>query len=133
METYDITDEEFVYAVHAIVESNPDFVYEPPQPPGSSGWSARCLYAHGGAPSCLIGQALHRVGVPVYVLEDLDNLSSDSGGTAANVMLNILSPKGISNGVRHWAGHVQALQDTGTPWGEALATANRSYPGVANL
>jgi hypothetical protein len=105
-------------AMRAVVaEHGPDFVYEPPTGP-----EELCVNAHNGAPSCLIGRVLHRLGVPVALLERwpsapvvelLTNLKAELVVTASPDVAVVLSA-------------AQSRQDGKYPWGEALAVAEQT-------
>ncbi|MFJ8818180.1 hypothetical protein [Amycolatopsis thermoflava] len=101
-----------------VAERGADTVYQPVRLGASRPDRAplpNCVYAHNGAPSCLVGHALHRAGVPVEDLAkmtgQIDELSwwpesLDVGSDAVEVFLA-----------------AQYAQDEGSPWGDALAAA----------
>lgn len=78
---------------------------------------ATCVYVDEGSCSCLVGHILHRAGVPLAALESHNNLGvgddlflTDVGVTADDRTADFLS-------------HLQDSQDSGKPWGSALAWA----------
>ncbi len=71
-----------------------------------------CQYVFRGKPSCLIGQALVKVGVTV------DELRKQEGDSAREV-LNRLTD--VSDAVRFAATSAQRFQDGGLTWADALA------------
>jgi hypothetical protein len=105
-------------AMRAVVaEQGPDFVYQPPPEDGL------CVNAVNGAPSCLIGHVLHRLGVPVALLERwptapvwelLAHLKAELIVTADSDVADVL-------------GTAQDVQDAGDgTWGEALTAAEQT-------
>lgn len=113
-----ITDESFRAAVRQLAAEQPEYVYTRPDPFGYN----TCVYQYNGAPSCLIGQALHRLGVPVESLAAADNGAFERKG--ASTVLAVLAP-GTSADTRAWAQEVQYHQDLGNiPWGEAVRLAD---------
>jgi len=110
----------------AVAEKGEDYVYKKRGAAGN-----RCVYVHEEdgkkVPSCIIGNAMHRLGVPLGNLHFL-------GGSEA--LFNILVKGGVIADVepkaRDLAMGVQAGQDYGVPWGAALIQAvemtERSYP-----
>ena len=103
----ELTPETFLEALReCVAEAGEDYVYK-----GS------CVYALGGKPSCLIGKALAKLGVPITTLEWMDEF----GDTSAKSMLPYL---GVYNDkVRRMAYAAQTAQDTGFTWGFALREA----------
>lgn len=106
-------DRQFIDAIRAIVaETGEDHVYE--RIDDGNDPHRSCWYVHDGQPSCLIGRALHRIGVP------LDLLARNEGTSALSLMEDI---GGFSYTVRlaaDLAQDVQDGQDKGNTWGDAL-------------
>lgn len=119
----------FVAAVRQLAADSPDFVYEPPED------RRGCRYVFGGVPSCLIGQALVGVGVPIEQVADLDDYSTgDQPDTAvATVVPRLLAGLGVEMDsewaeIIGWANYVQVRQDRRDKWGRAVAKADFVYP-----
>lgn len=105
MSYQDTTDEEFIRALREISESYPDRIYR--SIPGNG-----CRYVHDGCPSCLIGHVMHRLGVP------LDELECWEGVNVAIVVKRMMP--GISPSLRKSLMKIQARQDSGLPWLQAV-------------
>jgi hypothetical protein len=107
-------DTKLIEAVEAVVaERGEDFVYEAPE--GDS-----CKYVHVAedftpVPGCLFGAALHRTGVS---LEDLSQVEGDP-------VFDLLPPDAYSAAVRAAAESAQGAQDTGHEYGEVLVRFRR--------
>ena len=116
-----ITEESFVSALRAAVaEKGEDYVYTNPdgREAGDDG-EATCHYVHGDQPGCLVGNVLHRLGVPLSVLE------LHEGGAAYEVMGRIRESGQLDFdlGVRGAAEMAQNRQDAGYSWGYAMEAA----------
>lgn len=116
---YDITAEKLIDTLRAVANEKPDHVYTAP---AHMDKNDSCYYVHTDpednqklSPGCLVGAALHRLGVP---LEELKRHEGES----AYALLDQLCP-GVGHRARCFAGEVQALQDEGTAWGEAILAA----------
>ena len=97
--------------IRKLAQEQPDFVYKRPES------SSFCLYVHEASdgsktPGCIVGHALHRLGFSFDELE--------IGGTAGEALHRL----GISDWDKDtvvWITRVQGEQDTGIPWGQAVA------------
>lgn len=89
------------------------------QAPGPSG----CVYVHKGAPSCIVGHALHRSGIKIDVIASLDDRTNDGGsipiGTNAEEIPNYL-PDSFTRTAASIMGFVQREQDSAVAWGLAI-------------
>lgn len=100
--------------VEAIAEKGEDYVYPD--------YRAGCYYwpvPTGTRVACLIGVALHKLGVPVETLRELNELGAIGDPKVEDEMRRAgfeLSPLALAG-----AGRAQRLQDTGYPWDHALA------------
>lgn len=101
------TDEQVMTTLRAVVAERPDYVYE------EIAGDDSCLYVHNGAPSCLVGHVLFRLGLP------LDVLSENEGGSPGMSVREF----GISHRAADVLDIAQARQDVGESWGDALAAA----------
>jgi hypothetical protein len=98
----------------------PDTVYEKMVAPGAPDNGLGCRYEWQGSPSCLVGQALFRAGVPTEKLVEFD---------LRDLPARSISSRGV--GVTPEAAQVfqaaQTVQDADGTWGEALAAARATY------
>ena len=103
--------------VKRVAAEQPDYVYDKPD--------GNCSYEVGGKPSCLVGHAMFRLGMPLdlirrcdragaigHVLDEFGGEFDESG-----------DDKGVYRTLLVWA---QGGQDSGLPWGEAVSEAERS-------
>jgi hypothetical protein len=102
----------FTEAITAVARENPEKVYE--RKPLTS-----CLYVHvsedQALPGCLIGAALHRMGIS---LEDLHSFDVGSRPSGASDVMERLS---IGTEVERLAAErAQRHQDAGSSWGKCL-------------
>ena len=102
--------------IEELVDESPDFVYEPPTGPGGT-----CFYTHAdGTPGCLVGRALHALGLVIPW-----GVPENSFDTATG-----LYALGYITGDRAdaaWASSVQFYQDKGHTWAEALEMGNDGF------
>ena len=97
--------------VKKVAAEQPDYVYQEPL----------CRYQIDGKPSCIIGHALHRLGVSVDTLAMLDGGEQGDGVHAVNLPSYI--PILVEEGSRSELvalGEAQEAQDDRIPWGEAV-------------
>lgn len=116
-----ITEDDVRTHLSAIVqEAGPDYVYERVQL--ESGETV-CQYVDNGAPSCLVGHFLHRMGVPIESL----SLGDTRLGEAALDLLERLAEhqeiEGVTLKVSRALQVAQSTQDEGMSWGQALDEA----------
>ena len=80
-----------------------------------------CQYQHGGKPSCIVGHALHRLGVPMGALEALDD-AQDGGGVPAHGIPKEFPDlvEADSESALFALSEAQEAQDNRLPWGEAV-------------
>ena len=103
-----ITEEEFTVAIEkAVADKGEDYVYNVPDDAKKS-----CVYVYGGQPSCLIGQALANMGLP------LDSRWDDLSSSSASHILRLFFD--TPDTVIHAATRAQNTQDRMETWGEAL-------------
>lgn len=96
-------------AVRARAEANPDFTYMPETV------LLGCQYTHADdKPGCIVGGALADLGRPIPYESPL-NTSKD---------VDDLWRLGIIEGDPSWLSSVQAEQDAGVPWGEAIKSVD---------
>ncbi|AAN01683.1 hypothetical protein P755_gp071 [Mycobacterium phage Quink] len=51
--------QKIITKIREIAAEKPDFVYQPPV----NDYADHCVYVHGGQPSCIVGQALWKLGI----------------------------------------------------------------------
>lgn len=75
---------------------------------------------------CIVGQALHNLGVDDDFLESHEGIGADF--LVGNLTQRVKgAPKPLT---QMWLAYVQGLQDEGNPWGEAVKIADKEYPNV---
>lgn len=79
--------------------------------PESPGNPLSCVYVHNGAPSCIVGQILHRHGVSV------DDLAAEEFDSADPVSYRLAR---ATVEARDFLNEVQNRQDNGKTWGQSL-------------
>lgn len=86
----------------------------------------RCTYTEDEAPSCLVAQALYRLGVPLTTLADFDRQAFGS-------IMYVMLPEGltIDADAREVFGAAQTVQDGGARWNTALIEAQHKADELA--
>ncbi|GAA2294375.1 hypothetical protein GCM10010149_47940 [Nonomuraea roseoviolacea subsp. roseoviolacea] len=113
-----ITDAQLIDAIKTVAAENPDRVYTSPEHMSTTG---TCFYVHRDeatdelSPGCLVGAALHRLGVPLETLQRNED-------TNAFNLLSKLFPM-LTTQTCSFANSAQMDQDGGRSWGEAVAYA----------
>jgi len=119
MSPIEITLDSATRGIKALVaEFGQDFVYTP----RNTDRGDRCVYVHEGKPDCIIGRFLASVGVPIERLMDAD----PGMGIPVRTLLDDLESEGVistQGNLHFFLGRVQAKQDRGLSWGEALKGA----------
>lgn len=103
-----------------VAEKGEDYVYERNE-------EARCTYVRDGAPSCIVGHLLAKIGVPIEELAQRE--TRGAGG-----MIALLNEAGFlttaewpeAHDVEHLLAAVQINQDSQIPWGQAVQSARSS-------
>lgn len=122
-----VNDQQAISILREIVKGNEDFVYTAPAD------GMQCLYVNGAQPSCGVGQALYRLGVPLSQLELLDPEDEADGRRTRNstpaINLDEIDflPFTVDVSAAWIFGVFQQKQDTGSTWGEALHSAEDIY------
>ncbi|MFB7782046.1 hypothetical protein ACFC1D_04915 [Streptomyces vinaceus] len=112
-------DKTVISALREVVAERPDYVYSAPEYMSDDEEGGRCFYVHkdvGGdsvAAGCVIGVTLHRLGVPLEWMEQLE-------GRPASLLVRRLYPD-LSERTVNALNLVQSAQDNGDPWGMAYA------------
>jgi len=117
-----ITKEDALRALEeAVAEKGEDYIYQ--YTDSDDPRNSICLYVYDGAPSCIAGDALHRLGIPLSAFEDHE------GDTIDKVALRVDWPLHVDAvDVLYEA---QCVQDGGRSWGEALAAAREAVRRAA--
>lgn len=103
------------HTLRIVALERPDYVYEKPIVYGGKA----CLYAYQGEPSCLIGQVLHRLGLPLDRMpenEPIGRVWRDLGIERDTALL--------------WQA-AQGVQDNGGTWGIAFKAAESVWSAVS--
>lgn len=102
----------------AVNEFGENYVYE------NSGEPGQCVYVLNGAPSCLVGHALHKLGVSLEFLREMDDGSEElAGSVPASSVALVLGGRHIANiteKARMAFMEAQGMQDEGNEWGYSL-------------
>lgn len=77
-----------------------------------------CQYVLNAGPGCIVGKALIELGVEIEVLQELDN-ANHGGGTAAGSIPDTIIERDSFDAMAYIQ-TVQANQDWGDTWGEAI-------------
>src|SRR5690606_14674281 len=107
--------------IQRLADENPGFVYRPQR-----GGSAGCSYlpAPANPKGCIVGAALSRLGVAQELLEAYEG-SAAAGLIKAALGRDPLVSNRYELTLIKVIGEVQAYQDAGWPWGEAVGRARR--------
>lgn len=114
-----VTDEVILSTLREVVAERPEYTYSAPDYMAEDEGGGRCFYVHkdeNGNPvsaGCVIGVVLHRLGVPLEWMEQLE-------GHPASSLLGRLLPH-LSERTVLALGMVQGNQDNGNAWGLAYA------------
>ena len=102
--------------VKKVAAEHPDYVYERP--------ADGCAYEVDGKPSCLVGHAMFRLGMPLDLIRRCD--SEGPIGHVLDEVCGEFDESGDDRGVyRTLLGWTQGAQDSGKPWGEAVSESER--------
>jgi hypothetical protein len=117
----------------AVAEKGAGYVYE--EPAGSIG----CRYAdvENDEPSCIVGNALHRKGITVATLDEMDradlvhedDVSSTTISQICTLDTAALYGFELTDSARGVFATAQAQQDSRVPWGRAVALAAEELAG----
>lgn len=105
-------------ALNAVVdEKGDDYVYE--------GGRMSRTYAAYDEPSCIVGNALHRLGVPIPTLVEMDHCTIGGEAISSRKVLEVLEGSGfiLDNDAVMLLATAQVLQDAEIPWGDAVRMA----------
>lgn len=114
-----------VAEVRALAAEKPNFVYTAIDfHSDADGGGDKCSYVHGNVGGCIIGQAALRAGMDLEELREKDNDADDTS------VGSVFAGFGLSVDALGWLSSVQHSQDTGMPWGSAVAHSDDRIPGV---
>lgn len=103
------TDDQVRDMLRTVVAENPDFVYDAPDP--ESPYS--CRYVYNGAPSCLVGHVMVRLGFPLGEFKEYEGQSPQQFYRDLGVSVRAAD---VLTGAQDW-------QDQGFTWSSSLAAA----------
>lgn len=103
--------------VEKVARENPDFIYDASE--------TGCKYVKDSKPSCLVGHALFRLGVPLDQLKVYDNTNDFSGSAIGTVLLGDLYERDDPIAVEKCT-VAQKEQDSGASWGTAVQRAKKA-------
>lgn len=117
--TPNFTVADVVAKVRELAAANPTFEYRSHERQVALPASPTCSYLpdEWNPLGCIVGAALRSLGVPEDVLRSHE-------GLGAGPMLSALFGDRVDHVVDDWFTVLQQAQDTGHPWGEAVATAD---------
>lgn len=101
----------------AVDEKGSDYVY--------GGGRMSRTYAAYDEPSCIVGNALHRLGVSISTLTEMDRRTIDGAAISSRKVLEVLEGSGfiLDNDAVMLLATAQVLQDAEIPWGDAVRMA----------
>lgn len=101
----------------AVDEKGDDYVYE--------GEGTFCAYVANGEPSCIVGNALHRLGVSIPTLAEMDYCAIGGAVITSPKVLEVLEYRGftLDYDAVMLLSAAQTLQDDQVPWGDAVRVA----------
>lgn len=101
----------------AVDEKGDDYVYKEV--------GSICTYAAFDEPSCIVGNVLHRLGVPIPTLVEMDQCSLGGAVITSPKVLEVLEDSGftLDNDAVTLLYAAQTLQDDAVPWGVAVRAA----------
>ncbi|MCY0941890.1 hypothetical protein [Streptomyces antarcticus] len=114
-----VTDEIVLSTLREVVSERPEYTYSAPEYMAADKEGGRCFYVHKDedgtpvSPGCVIGVMLHRLGVPLEWMEQLE-------ARPASSLVGRLFPH-LSDRTVYALNMVQSNQDNGNAWGLAYA------------
>lgn len=107
-------------AALAVEEKGPEHVYDR----GNLGGHGDCFYVHEDGPGCIVGNILHRLGVPLELMIADEGMKASALLTSLEYQGAIVCGFGVSN----YLADLQNFQDHEVSWGDALRhVSNKSY------
>lgn len=101
----------------AVDEKGDDYVYQ--------GEGTFCAYVASDEPSCIVGNALHRLGVSIPTLAKMDKCAIGGAVITSRKVLEVLEDSGftLDDDAVILLSTAQTLQDDNVPWGVAVRAA----------
>lgn len=101
----------------AVDEKGDDYVYQ--------GEGTFCAYVASDEPSCIVGNALHRLGVSIPTLVKMDKCAIGGAVITSRKVLEVLEDSGftLDDDAVILLSTAQTLQDDEVPWGKAVRVA----------
>lgn len=129
--TVNLTYADVVKAGEEVVkEAGPDFVYAPID---TESYGSKCVYVNGASPSCAVGRILSKLGVPIDVLEAMDErdatderveIDADIPDVTFASADRLVAAGYLPDSLAFvYLGTFQERQDGGIPYGEAHSYA----------
>lgn len=123
-----LTDTQVLAALLEVAGENPEKVYETPASMRDE-WGS-CFYVHhdedgNQSAGCIVGHVLHRLGVPLAALKEVETLGADSAVEKCT--------SGVSERMRNFLRSVQRKQDDGYTWGDSLRITQGYYSKFSGL
>ncbi|MEN8656249.1 hypothetical protein ABCR94_38190 [Streptomyces sp. 21So2-11] len=121
----EITNETALSTLRQVVAERPEHVYSPPEYMRSGPDDNSCFYVHKDVDGsivdsgCVVGVALHRLGVPLEALVKYE-------GLPARAVLHRIAPR-LSDRTNEQFNDMQIRQDAGDAWGLAYAKATGEH------
>lgn len=116
-----ITAAELEAEVRRLAAERPDFVYA--RPSGTT-WGS-CVYAHDGCGSCIMGQALINVGIPVEWFTESGTRNTWGIGELISLLhFEERIADDFDRRATDWFSDVQTQQDLSNKWSDAIARAD---------
>jgi hypothetical protein len=119
-----VSAETLIQTIREVADDDPERVYKAPDHMGRAPGGVNCYYVHtsadGWQAGCLIGKALNRLGVPLEVLRANEGKSA---GLVINRLINLTGSFAETQSANTFASVAQDCQDQGSPWREAVHTA----------
>ncbi|AOZ63612.1 hypothetical protein SEA_WEASELS2_22 [Rhodococcus phage Weasels2] len=119
---YNFTPAQVRWEITRLATKYPDFNYKRDSGVEGLNCGVPCLYVFDGRASCIVGQALNNLGVPLEVLSKYENW------TSTKIIQEILqlSDKDLDFHMNTlvWIDRVQVRQDSGNTWSDAINYAD---------
>lgn len=117
--TYNFSPAQVKWEITRLAKANPDFRY---LTANNMELTESCLYVKDGQASCIVGQALHNLGVPLEEFEEHEQLQ---GSTTIKKILGMDDIQlEFHRKELEWIDDVQESQDANVPWLDSVERAN---------
>jgi hypothetical protein len=119
-EVWDV--EKLIDTVKDVAHESPDYVYDY----ATEGIGRACTYfKKSGTPGCIVGHALHRMGVTLDDMMYEDETGCDRNYNEEHTITDLVNALDLPIGPHQleWLAAVQGKQDNRQPWGQAVIEA----------